>query len=79
MSSTREDLDSFHHFAAERLAGGESPASLDELFMEWHDSRSRDEINEAIRRGLADVEAGRHEPAERAMESIRQRFGFAKE
>ena len=79
MSSTHEDLDSFNRFAAGRLAGGESPPSLDDLFMEWHDSRARDEINEAIRRGLTDVEAGRYEPADKAMETIRQQFGFTKE
>lgn len=78
MSSTRDDLDSFHHFAVERLASGGSPASLDELFMEWSDSRSRDEVNDAIRRGLADIEAGRHQPANDAMESIRQQFGLSK-
>jgi hypothetical protein len=77
MSSTREDLDNFHQFAAARLAGGESTASLGELFMQWHDSGSRDEINQAIRRGLGDVDAGRHKPADERMESIRQQFGYA--
>lgn len=79
MSSTREDLDSFHQFAAERLASGKSAASLDDLFTEWHDRRARSEINQAIRQGLADVDAGRYEPADEAMETIRQQFGFAKE
>ncbi len=79
MSSTREDLDSFHQFAADRLTGGESTASLGELFMQWHDSRSRDEINDAIRRGLDDVDAGRYRPADESIESIRQQFGFADE
>ncbi|MBI2825195.1 MAG: hypothetical protein HYX69_10965 [Planctomycetia bacterium] len=51
---------------------------MDELFMEWSDSRSRDEVNDAIRRGLADIEAGRHQPANDAMESIRQQFGLSK-
>ena len=36
-------------------------------------------INEAIRRGLADVEAGRPQPADQAMEKIRSEFGFPKE
>jgi len=78
MSSIREDLDSFNQFAAERLAGGAPAASLDELFMEWHDRRARDEINQAIRRGLADVDAGRFRPADEAMEAIRAEFGFGK-
>lgn len=79
MSSTREDLDSFHQFAAQRLVSGESAASLEDLFIEWHDGRSRGEINQAIRQGLADVDAGRYEPADSATETIRQQFGFAKE
>ncbi|MEX2113233.1 MAG: hypothetical protein WD845_08615 [Pirellulales bacterium] len=76
MASIREDLDSFHRFASERLAGGASAMSLDELLMAWHDAQSRDEINQAIRRGLSDVDAGRHRPADESLESIRQRFGF---
>ena len=43
---------------------------------EWADSRDRPAINEAIRCGLADVDAGRHEPADQAMEKIRNEFGF---
>ena len=79
MSTTREELDQFHQFAAERLAQNESRASLDELLSEWQDAREREVINAAIRRGLADVEAGRHEPAEKAMKDIRQEFGFSRE
>jgi hypothetical protein len=79
MSSVREDLDSFLQFAAEQMAAGESAASLDELFMRWQDRREREEINQAIRHGLADVNDGRYEPADRAMETIREEFGFAQE
>ena len=79
MASIREDLESFQHFANERLANGDSGASLDDLFTEWHERRTREEVNQAIRQGLADIDAGRHESAEGAMESIREQFGFAKE
>lgn len=54
-------------------------SSLYELFMRWLDRRERDEINEAIRRGLSDVDAGRYAPADEVMESIRREFGFAKQ
>ena len=47
--------------------------------MEWNDLRSRNEINSAIRRGLADVDAGRYESADTAMETIRRQFGLPKE
>ena len=79
MSSIRNDLDSFNQFAAERLSALPATVSLEELFMEWCDRRDRAEINQAIRRGLADAAAGRHQPAEQAMESIRAEFGFPKE
>jgi hypothetical protein len=72
-------LESFQEFAEKKLAGSQATVSLDELFMQWHDSRCRDDINDAIRRGLADVEAGRYREADEAMETIRQEFGFAKE
>ena len=79
MPTTREELESFHEFAARRLKDASSEPSLDDLLMEWADSRDRATINEAIRRGLADVDAGRHEPADQAMEKIRQEFGFPEE
>jgi hypothetical protein len=78
MPSVREDFDSFHQFAVEQLAMSE-PASLDELFIQWHDRRHQDEINQANRRGLNDVNDGRYEPADQAMETIREEFGFAQE
>src|SRR5439155_25832858 len=62
MPSTREQLESFHQFAAERLSHGEPEPSLDELLMEWADRRDRPLINESIQRGLADVASGRYEP-----------------
>jgi predicted transcriptional regulator len=79
MSTVSEDLKSFHKFAEARIADDVSADSLDDLFTEWQDSRSRDEINAAIRKGLDDVKAGRVQPAEKVMEEIRQQFGFSKE
>jgi predicted transcriptional regulator len=75
--SIREDLESFQHFANERLASGGAGDSLDDLFTEWHESRTREEVNQAIRQGLADIDAGRHESAKTAIERIREQFGFA--
>jgi len=77
MSTVREDLERFQHFVDERLARGNDDASLDELFDQWQDLQSRDEINAAIRRGLADVDAGRHQDAFEAMKAIRQELGFS--
>jgi predicted transcriptional regulator len=79
MATTREELESFHQYAARRLNASASEPSLDDLLMEWVDDRERPMIDDAIRRGLADVDAGRHEPADEVMEEIRHEFGFPKE
>ncbi len=79
MSTIQQDLENFHQFAIARLAKRPSVESLDELIVEWRDSQSTDEVNAAIRRGLADIEAGRHEPIEQAVQRIRDRFGFRAE
>ncbi len=76
MATTREELESFHQYAARRLKDGGSEPSLDDLLTEWADSRDREAINEAIRRGLADVNAGRHESADPATEKTRREFEF---
>jgi hypothetical protein len=76
MSTVREDLERFHHFVDERLARGNDDVSLDELFDQWQDSQSRDEINVAIRRGLADVDAGRHQDVAEAMKVIRHELSL---
>ena len=79
MASIHEELEQFHRFAAERIEHGGAPSSLEEIFVEWCDSQSSEEVNEAIRRGLADVEAGRHESADQTLESLRRQFGLPKE
>lgn len=79
MATTREELESFHKYAAGRLSDHSSEPSLDDLLMEWADCRDRAMINDAIRNGLADIDAGRHKPADQVMEEIRKEFGFPQE
>ena len=79
MATTREELESFHEYATTRLRASAAEPSLDELLMEWADQRDRSEINAAISRGLADVDAGHVEPADRAMEQLRGEFGLPRE
>lgn len=78
MAVTQEELDSFHRFASERLNHG-SELSFDDLVIEWESIRDREEINTAIREGLADIDAGRHRPADEAMEELRQKYGIPTE
>jgi predicted transcriptional regulator len=79
MATTREELENFHEYAATRLRETSTELSLDELLMEWADRRDRSEINAAISRGLADIDAGRFEPADQAMARIREEFGLPPE
>jgi len=78
MSSVQEDLQKFNAFVAQQLASG-SKKPLDELFSLWHDEHVREEVNAAIRRGLADVAAGRCRPADEAMDEIRRELGLPRE
>lgn len=58
MTVTKNDIQSFHQFADDKLANG-GVGSLHKLVTEWEE---RQEVNAAIREGIADVEAGRTEP-----------------
>jgi predicted transcriptional regulator len=79
MATTREELKNFHKYAAARLRESATEVSLDELLMEWTDRRARSEINKGVSRGLADVDAGRFESADEAMERLRDEFGLPAE
>ena len=74
MAVTTEQLDDFHRFATEKVNNGQNELSWDELFLLWQSTTQREETNNAIRDGLADVAAGRYEPARDAMEKIRKEF-----
>lgn len=76
MTVTQIELDSFHRFASDRLEGGGEEFTWDELFILWDSTRHRASVNAGIREGLADVDAGRYEPADDAMDEIREEFGF---
>ena len=73
MAVTQGDLDNFHRFATERLSHGEADLTIDDLVIEWDSRRDRDEINAAIREGLADVDAGRTRPANEVTEELRKK------
>ena len=77
VSVTQQQFDDFRRFASEKLANGGADLTWDELFIWWQSSRERDSVNAAIRQGLAEFDAGRYQPADEAMEEIRQEFGFA--
>jgi hypothetical protein len=73
MAVTQDELDNFHRFATDRLRNGEVDLTIDDLVIEWDSRRDRDEINAAIREGLADVNAGRTRPANEVTEELRKK------
>ncbi|QEG35914.1 hypothetical protein [Bythopirellula goksoeyrii] len=77
MTITTEEFDNFTDFGRTLLNSGKSPMSLDDLVIEWESYQNRDQINEAIREGIADADAGRHRPAEEAMKDLRQKHGLS--
>jgi hypothetical protein len=71
---TQNELDEFHRFATERLRATAEVLSMDDLVVEWDSLRNRDEINDAIREGLTDIEEGRTRPAGAVTEQLRKKY-----
>lgn len=82
MSTALDDLAAFQRFAQQKVDSGEVE-SLDELFDLWRlehpTAEEQAEIHEAIRQGLADIEAGRYRPVEEVMGELRAKFGLPRE
>ncbi len=79
MTVTQRDLDGFYSFATRRLQSADKDLSFDELVVEWESLRDRDDVNRAIREGLADVNAGRHRTADEVKEELRSKYGLPAE
>ena len=73
MAVTSEELARFTQFATDRVNNG-GVESLEECLLLW---REHAEVNEAIRRGLAEADAGLGRPAREFMEEFLQRNGQA--
>lgn len=77
---TRQEIDSFHQFATNQLDFDElDELSLDEVFDLWRIANpSSTEMSESLvslRRGLADIEAGRVFSARAVIEELRGKRG----
>ncbi|TWT92314.1 hypothetical protein Pla108_41130 [Botrimarina colliarenosi] len=75
MSAPLTDLDAFYAFGRNKLAE-DGDLSLDDLLFEWDAASHHDAINEAIREGVADVDAGRTRPATQVVAETRSRYGL---
>jgi hypothetical protein len=73
MGVTQADIESFQRFAVERLAacGAES---MTELLRAWETAEQRRETIESVKRGIADLEAGRTRPANEVLDELRGRI-----
>ena len=78
MTVTQHELDSFHRFATDRLSKSEEELTIDDLVIEWDSMCNREQINAAIREGLADVDAGRTRPADQVTEELRRKHNIPK-
>ena len=81
MSTERaNDLHAFKCFIDAQLAGEPVP-TVDEVLARWeHENESeeeREETFDAIRRGFADVEAGRVRPARDAVAELRKKHNLS--
>lgn len=79
MPATTHDLELFHQFALERVQSGGAALELDELVMLWYDAAEREEINAAIRQGLAEIDAGLGRPAADVMAELSRKHGLSPE
>lgn len=72
MSVTKDDIQDFNRFVDEKLANGGAD-SLRQLVTEWEE---RQQVNAAIRQGIADIDAGRTEPFFESQDRFRQERGL---
>ena len=75
---TQREIDSFHHFATDKLGINESDElSLDHIFDLWRiENPSSSELAESLdslSRGLADIESGRVFAARAVIEELREK------
>ena len=74
MTVTQQDVDSFHRFASQQLDRGASGLTLAGLLEKWSRLREQEDVNDAIREGLEDIDAGRVKPASEVMDGLRRKY-----
>lgn len=79
MSDTQQLLEEFHQFALGRLSHGKTELELDDLMLQWYDSKESEEINATIRQGLVEMNAGLGKPPGVVSSELRKKFGFDSE
>lgn len=81
MNLTEQDIDQFHDFAKAKLASSEQELTWQQLFQDWlleqPSEEQREELNAIIRQGIADIDAGRSQPAEEVHDTLRRKYKLA--
>jgi hypothetical protein len=79
MSTAFDQLAAFQQFAHQKVGAGEAE-TLEELFDLWRlehpTPEEQAEVHEAIRQGLADIEAGRGRPAADVSRDMRRKYNL---
>lgn len=78
MAVTKDDLERFHKFAAEKLDNGGSQSSLEDLLELWRKEREHVETVDDIRQGVGDYEAGDAQPLAEAFDEVRRDLELGK-
>jgi hypothetical protein len=83
MPVTREELDSFHSYAVAKISNGGADLSWADLFDLWRVDNPTDaeraQVNEDIREGLKELDAGGGQPVEEFMAEIEREFGLSRQ
>ena len=78
--ATKQQIDSFHRFALERLSEGDSDISVDDLYGQWRLENLSDEeqaeVHEAIRTGIREADEGLGRPADEFIEDMREKHNI---
>jgi hypothetical protein len=75
-----DDIQAFRSFIDEQLATGDTLPTVGEILARWEfeneSQEEREEGLEALRRGLADADAGRVVPAREAIAELRRKYNL---
>jgi predicted transcriptional regulator len=70
------DSEAFYEFLGQTLSHGDRETPPESLLRKWRAQREYEETVEAIREGMADIEAGRCRPFEEFAAEMRKKFGI---
>ena len=83
MPLTQEQIDSFHHFASEKMSNGGADMTMQEVLQLWAlenpSDQERAEVNAIIRQGDEDIAAGRGRPVDEVNEELRRKYNLSAE